>query len=120
MRGVFIESREFTEWVEEYLTDAGLAALQRDLLKHPDAGDVMPGCGGLRKLRIADPSRGKGKRGGVRVIYLRVPEADVVFLMDGYGKGERDDLTASARELLKALAGRFKREIIRLRNREPS
>ena len=64
MKSVFIESFEFTEWVTEYLTDQGLAALQRDLLNHPDAGDVMPGCGGLRKLRIADPGRGKGKRGG--------------------------------------------------------
>src|SRR5208337_2705340 len=111
MKKAFIESSEFTEWVTEYLTDEALAALQRDLMSDPEAGDVMPGCGGLRKLRIADPSRGKGKRGGIRVIYLHVPEANVIFLMDSYGKGEQEDLTAVDRKSLKTLADHFKREI---------
>jgi len=48
----------------------------------------------LRKIRIADPRRGKGKRGGARVIFLHVPEAKVIFLMDIHGKGEQEDLTA--------------------------
>lgn len=116
----FIESIEFTEWVTEHLSDEGLATLQRDLRRNPDAGDVMPGCGGLRKVRIADPIRGKGKRGGIRVIYLHVPEAHVIFLMDGYGKGEQEDLSASDRKLLKALADHYKQEIIRRRHREES
>jgi hypothetical protein len=42
-------------WVKKHLTDDDLAALQRELLAEPEKGDVMPGCGGLRKLRIADP-----------------------------------------------------------------
>ena len=54
-----------------------LSALQRELMNDPESGAVMPGCGGLRKIRIADPGRGKGKRGGARVIYLHVPEASV-------------------------------------------
>jgi hypothetical protein len=120
LKAVFIESFEFTERVTEYLTDEGLAALQRDLLNDPDAGDVMPGCGGLRKLRIADPRRGKGKRGGIRVIYLHVPEANVIFLMDSYGKGEQEDLTAGDRKSLKTLADHFKREIVLQRKREKS
>jgi hypothetical protein len=99
MRLVFIESIEFTEWVTEYLTDDGLAALQGHLMNDPKTGDVMPGCCGLRKVRIADPKRGKGKRGGVRVIYLHVPEAKVIYLITVYGKDQKDDLSGEERRL---------------------
>ena len=63
-------------------------------------------------MRIADPKRGKGKRGGARVIYLHVPEARVIFLMDAYGKGEKADLTAAEKRGLRAFANRFRREAI--------
>jgi hypothetical protein len=110
MRKVFIETGEFTEWVTEVLTDEDYAALQRELLAVPDKGSVIPGCGGLRKLRVGDPSRGQGKRGGARVIYLHVPEADVIFLMDVYGKGEKEDLSVFEKSILKRLAGHYKLE----------
>jgi hypothetical protein len=113
MEAVFIESPEFTEWVKEYLTDKALSALQRALLNDPENGAVMPGCGGLRKIRIADPMRGKGKRGGIRVIYLHVPEAHVIYLMDIYGKGEQDDLSAADKKMLRTLADQYKRDAIR-------
>ncbi len=101
MNKVFVETREFTEWAKEYLSDEDLADLQRELLDEPDTGAVMPGCGGLRKMRVADARRGKGKRGGVRVIYFHIiAEADVIFLMDIYGKGEQTDLTADQKKLL--------------------
>ena len=115
----FIESSEFTRWVEEYLTDEDLAAIQQVLSADPEKGAVMPGCGGLRKLRISDPRRGKGKRGGARVIYLHVAEADVIFLMDLYGKGEQEDLTASQKRILKGIADDYKAAAIRaVRSRE--
>jgi hypothetical protein len=94
------------------LCDDALSDLQRELLKAPDTGSVMPGCGGLRKMRVADPRRGKGKRGGARVIYLHVAEADVIFLMDFYDKGEQADLSADQKKILKSLAQRFKRAAI--------
>ncbi len=72
----------------------------------------MPGCGGLRKMRIADARRGKGKRGGARVIYLHVAEADVIFLVDLYDKGEQADLSADHKKILKSLAQSFKRTAI--------
>jgi hypothetical protein len=84
MKKTFIETGEFTEWVTRYLSDEVLVDLQRTLFGDPDTGSVMPGCGGPRKTRVADPRRGKGKRGGIRVIYLHVAEADVIFLMDVY------------------------------------
>jgi hypothetical protein len=74
----------------------------------------MPGCGGLRKLRMADPRRGKGKRGGARVIYLHVAEANVIYLMDIYGKDEREDLTADQKKVLKRLADEYRKATIRV------
>ena len=104
MHRLFIETAEFTEWVKEYLSNDGLAALQRVLLTDPKTGDVMPGCGGLRKLRVADPKRGKGKRGGARVIYLHIEEADQIHLITVYGKDQKDDLSAEDKKLFRQLA----------------
>ena len=108
MKAVFVESREFTEWVYAYLPDDAYAKLQHELLENPDKGDVMPGCGGLRKVRTADPGRGKGKRGGARVIYLYVPEARRFFLLDIYGKDEKDDLSSQEKKSLAKLAEQLK------------
>ena len=94
MQKTFIESGEFTAWVKSYLIDDDLAAMQRELLAEPAMGEVIPGCGGLRKLRVADPKRGKGKRGGVRVVYLHIAEADLIYLITVYGKDQKDDLSA--------------------------
>jgi len=63
----FIETRLFTKLVLEYLSDEQSGTLQRTLMQNPDAGQVIPGSGGVRKLRWAAP--GRGKRGGYRVIY---------------------------------------------------
>jgi hypothetical protein len=113
MNKTFIETNEFTGWVKEHLSDESLAELQRGLLDDPDAGAVMKGCGGLRKLRFADPGRGKGKRSGMRVIYLHVAEAGVIFLMDIYGKDEQADLSADQKKVLKSLAQSYKSAAIR-------
>lgn len=64
----------------------------------------MRGCGGLRKLRWPDVRRGKGKRGGLRVIYLLVPELEMAVLIDVYNKDEADDLTTEEREIFTNLA----------------
>jgi len=63
----FIETRLFTKLVLEYLTDDQYAALQQHLTRSPESGPVIPGSGGVRKLRWAAP--GRGKRGGYRIIY---------------------------------------------------
>jgi len=110
MKAVFIESTEFTAWVSRYLPDEAYAKLQQELMDHPEKGAVMPGCGGLRKLRAADPQRGKGKRGGARVIYLYVPEAKWFFMLDIYGKDEKDDLSAGEKKELAKLANELKRQ----------
>jgi len=78
----------------------------------PEKGDVIPGCGGLRKVRVADPRRGKGKRGGARVIYLNIPEAERIDMLAIYSKDERDDLDEDQRKVLRALAEQARKEAI--------
>ncbi len=108
MKRTFIETHEFTEWVKEHLSDDSFAGLQRELLKDPNAGTVMPGCGGLRKLRVGDPTRGKGKRGGVRVIYLNLEEHDQIWPITLYGKDQKDDLSPADKKLYRRLVGILK------------
>ena len=110
MRAIFVESREFTEWVAEFLPDDTYAALQQVLMDQPDKGNVMPGCGGLRKVRVADPKRGQGQRGGARVIYLYVAEAKWFFMLDIYGKDEKDDLSPAEKKSLAKLVDELKRQ----------
>jgi hypothetical protein len=106
----FVESVDFSIHRQRFMDDAALRAFQNELLVQPNRGDVMPGCGGLRKVRTADPSRGKGKRGGARVIYLLIPEADRIDLLLIYGKDEQDDLTPAQRKTLSRLADRMRKE----------
>jgi len=106
----FIEMPPFTRGREIHLPNGRLQELQVALLANPNLGDVMPGCGGLRKLRWDDQQRGKGKRGGCRVIYLYHPEARRLDLLLVYGKNEQDDLTPAQRELLRDMAERSKKE----------
>ena len=63
MKGLFIELPAFSRWRSQYLDDDGLRQLQAMLLDNPLAGSVIPGTGGLRKVRFADVRRNKGKRG---------------------------------------------------------
>jgi len=69
MKAVFVELPPFARHRGDYLDDESFTLLQDYLMQRPDAGDVIKGTGGLRKLRFADRRRGKGKRGGLRVIY---------------------------------------------------
>jgi mRNA-degrading endonuclease RelE of RelBE toxin-antitoxin system len=86
----FIELPPFAALRDDLFTDEEFLALQVFLCEHPDAGDVIPETGGCRKLRWA--AKGKGKRGGARVIYfIRRAEARLI-LVTAYGKGEREDV----------------------------
>lgn len=112
MKLSFVEALDFTEVVYGYFgSDAEFAAFQEALLANPERGDVMPGCGGLRKTRWRDTQRGKGTRGGLRIIYLYVPDADRVLLLDVYDKNEADDLTSNEKRLLASLAQAYREEV---------
>jgi hypothetical protein len=76
------------------------------LADHPNAGDVIPGAGGARKLRWA--AKGKGKRGGARLIYVYVVIASRVYLIRCYAKNVKTDLTADEKKELRRIAANLK------------
>ena len=87
----FIELPPFAAVREELFTDEeSFATFQLYLCLHPQAGEVIPGTGGCRKIRWA--AKGKGKRGGARVIYFLQLAQERIVLVAAYGKGERDDV----------------------------
>lgn len=86
----FIESSAFTKYVYDYMDDDDFSALQRFLIFSPEYGDLIPGGGGLRKLRWQ--AKGKGKRGGVRVIYYFVGKREEIWLLTIYAKNELTDI----------------------------
>ena len=89
-----------------YLDDDQFRALQAALMKQPTAGDVIKDTGGLRKLRFAGARRGKGKSGGLRIIYYWRVSASLFWLFTLYDKDEAGDLNAKQRAQLKALLER--------------
>ncbi len=111
----FIEIENFMASRDEYFTsDAPFAALQQALIAAPKSGSVMRGCGGLRKLRWPDARRGQGKRGGLRVIYLLIPELEMAVFVDVYDKDEADDLTPDEKRVFAELAGTSRDKIFAL------
>ncbi|MDQ1063869.1 toxin [Stenotrophomonas rhizophila] len=103
MHAVFVEMPAFSRHRAAYLDNDGLCALQQFLLRAPEAGDVIVGTGGLRKLRFSDDRRQRGKRGGLRVIYFHWPAGSQFWLFTLYGKGVQDDLDAMQKRLLKRM-----------------
>lgn len=95
----FIETPVFTRAITQLLEDSEYQALQIALVMRPALGTAIPGCHGLRKLRWSVP--GKGKRGGVRIIYFWDKPSDVAYLLYAYRKNVMEDLT---RQQLKTLA----------------
>jgi hypothetical protein len=89
----FIEAPAFTRRVSVYLIDDGYRNLQNHLAANPELGDLMPGTGGFRKLRWADRTRGKGRRGGLRIIYYYFWANQQIWLMTLYDKDEASDPT---------------------------
>ena len=78
------------------------------LAKNPDAGDEITGTGGIRKIRWG--GKGKGKRGGIRIIYYFYNESAPVFLLTVYGKGEQEDLTSEQKNQMTGLVKILKTE----------
>ena len=99
----FIEAPLFTQFLSDYLEDDQYRRLQLSLALDPEAGDVMRGTGGCRKLRWADRRRGKGKRGGLRLIYFYLAKDQQIWLLTLYDKDEVIDLSAREKHLLKAM-----------------
>ena len=100
----FIEFPAFTKRLltlaKDYADDV-LLEIESDLLENPERGPVIEGTAGVRKARVADPRRGKGKSGGFRYMYYYIERDGQVFLLMIFSKNEQADLTAQQKKLLK-------------------
>ncbi len=103
MQALFVELPAFLRHRADYLDDEGFRSLQQAMMKNPEAGSVIEGTGGLRKLRHGDPRRGKGKRGGLRVIYYWWDGGSQFWLFTLYDKDEMVDLSAKEKKVLKEM-----------------
>jgi hypothetical protein len=105
----FSEERRRLERAREISHDA-MVALEQSILADPQAGDLVPGTGGLRKIRLGQRTLGRGKRGGVRVYYLDLPRRGVTHLLAIFGKREKVDLSPAERRQVAALVKELKKE----------
>ncbi len=106
----FIQLAGFVnEWKHFRLGDEDLRALERLLLAKPEAGAIVVGTGGLRKVRFAPPSRRSGKSGAYRVGYAHFPDSGVVLLLAIFAKADKANLTAAEKAKFRAVLQAFSR-----------
>ena len=101
-----VEHPTFTKNVLKVFEDDEYRELQTELVADPKGGDVIPGLGGLRKKRWA--AKGKGKRGGARIIYLHLPKAAIIYLFYLFTKGDITDLTPEQKKQVAKLVTEIK------------
>jgi len=104
VRLLFRETSIFTRQVAALLSDEELTALQWALMGDPERGDLIRGSGGLRKMRWA--GSGRGKRGGLRIIYYWHVPGETILLLFAYPKNEQSDLSPSQIQILKSVIER--------------
>ncbi len=105
---VIIETHIFTRRIKELMGDDEYRALQETLVNRPSIGDIVPGTGGLRKVRWKQ--EGHGKSGGVRVIYYWMTENEHLYMLYVYRKSRQEDLTAEQKKDLKSIVERWSDE----------
>lgn len=101
----FVETSWFSSIRQRYLVDERFRLLQVALMTSPDAGPVIKGTGGIRKLRWS--IEGAGKRGGLRILYYWIPGKDTIYLLNIYKKAEMADLTRAELAVLRKLVGKI-------------
>jgi hypothetical protein len=97
----FFETPIFTKLIQNLISDKQYHLLQLQLSVRPESGDIIKGSGGMRKLRWT--GSGRGKRGGIRVIYYYFTQDDQIYMLYAYPKSKTDDLTADQLKQLKQL-----------------
>ena len=105
---VIIETTVFTRLIRKLMDDDNYTELQETLIQKPNAGDLIPGSGGLRKVRWK--VEGKGKRGGVRIIYYWMTSDEQLWMLYGYAKTKKEDLTKEQLKILRDIVERWKNE----------
>jgi mRNA-degrading endonuclease RelE of RelBE toxin-antitoxin system len=98
---IFIETSIFTRDVQTLLPDDSYRKLQQAILVRPEAGSLIPGSGGLRKLRWSLPQA--GKRGSLQIIYYWDTPSDTIYMLLAYKKNKQEDLTQDQLKILSRL-----------------
>jgi mRNA-degrading endonuclease RelE of RelBE toxin-antitoxin system len=98
---IIVETSIFTRQVTELLPDDEYRRLQSVLVGRPDAGEIIPGSGGLRKIRWG--MSGRGKRGGARIIYYWAVSQEQILMLFIYPKSERGDLSTGQMKVLREI-----------------
>ena len=104
----FIETKVFSKRIVDLLDDIDLAEFQAALAQDPERGPLIQGAGGLRKIRWG--RKGRGKSGGVRVMYLYLRIHGVVHLVFVFAKSESANLTPDEKQQLKQIVDAIRRE----------
>ena len=108
MERKFVETDLFRRtWKAMGLSDSDLFILQEIILSNPQVGDVIPETGGARKMRIQ--LEGRGKRGGGRVIYVDIYEAETIYLLMAYPKNVQEDMTGDQKKAIRQIIEQIKR-----------
>ena len=110
MRRTFVELPQFERFIDSYEYQGLLELIQEEILMNPDRGDVIPNTGGLRKDRCKDLSRGKGKRAGIRYLFLDLPDTEKTYLIALYSKGTKIDISPDERKIIRSLVKALKQE----------
>ena len=95
----FVETKLFTRLVQEYLSDDEYSRLQQALLADPELGSIIPGTGGVRKVRWG--IAGRGKRGGIRVIYFLRTKQGQIWMLTLYPKNVTENIPANVLKKIK-------------------
>jgi mRNA-degrading endonuclease RelE of RelBE toxin-antitoxin system len=110
----FVRFPSFTrDWERLGLEDADLQSLELEILKDPTRAPVIPGTGGLRKIRFAGLKAARGKRGAYRICYVSFPEFGTIALAVIFGKSEKDNLNQDDRRAISAVIAAYREELER-------
>ena len=111
MRRIFVYSPPILKRLAEFTEPDVIARqIESELLKNTVAGDIVPATGGVRKFRLADEASSKGKRSGIRVLFLDLPHIAKTHLLFLLHKNEASDITASEKKMIRDLVLILKQE----------
>jgi mRNA-degrading endonuclease RelE of RelBE toxin-antitoxin system len=106
----FVESKPFSKQLRE-LSDEILVNIQSDLVQNPERGAIVKGTHGVRKARVADPAKSRGRSGSYRYLYLYLEHAGRIHLLYLFSKGEQADLSPDQTRTIGALSQAIRKEI---------
>lgn len=96
-----VETPLFTQIIQNLIEEGSYRELQAVLIENPEIGKIIPGSGGIRKIRWTLP--GKGKRGGARVLYYWYTSRNQILMLYAYAKSKKEDLTPQQLKALKTI-----------------